>query len=167
MEINNYEGYFIYPDGRVFSNKQRECWLSPKKTTHGYLTYQLYKNNKRTFKLLHRLIAEHYIPNPNNYHIIDHKDRDKTNNNISNLRWASSSMNALNRTWTLKKNEYERFITYIKNRRSPKKWKVNYQRFKIQKYFKTKTEALCYKYIIQLRIKANHFKIQPPASHPL
>jgi len=153
MEINNYPGYFIYPDGRVLSKKQTECWLSPKRDKHGYLTYQLY-GVKRSFKRLHRLLAEHYIPNPNNLPIVDHIDGNVSNNNINNLRWASHSLNSINRRWFHKKPEHERFIRYVK---SLNRWRVHYQRFKIQKTFKTKTEALCYKYIIQLRIKAGHY----------
>jgi hypothetical protein len=45
---------------------------------------------------LHRLIATHYIPNPDNKPVIDHIDRNKTNNAIANLRWATISENAVN-----------------------------------------------------------------------
>lgn len=47
-------------------------------------------------KLVHRLVAEAFIPNPNNYTDVDHIDGDRTNNNVSNLRWCTRSMNMLN-----------------------------------------------------------------------
>lgn len=55
------------------------------------------KNGKNYVKNVHRLVAEYFIPNPNNYNEVDHIDRNKLNNHISNLRWATSSMNNLNK----------------------------------------------------------------------
>ena len=46
----------------------------------------------------HRILARHFIPNPNNLPQVDHIDRNKTNNSIENLRWVSASENRRNRT---------------------------------------------------------------------
>ena len=48
--------------------------------------------------LYHRILARHFIPNPNNLPCVDHIDRNKTNNSIENLRWVSISDNNRNRT---------------------------------------------------------------------
>ena len=64
---------------------------------HGYKIVVLCKDGKPISKTIHRLVAETFIPNPNNLPIIDHIDRDKTNNVVSNLRWVNHSENGLNR----------------------------------------------------------------------
>ena len=48
--------------------------------------------------LYHRILARHFIPNPDNLPQVDHIDRDKTNNSIENLRWVSAGENLRNRT---------------------------------------------------------------------
>lgn len=62
-----------------------------------YRTVQLTINDKPKSKMVHRLVAETFIPNPNNYNIVDHIDRNKHNNNIDNLRWVDSQTNAKNK----------------------------------------------------------------------
>lgn len=49
---------------------------------------------KKTIKI-HRLVASAFIPNPNNYKEVNHKDENKTNNNVNNLEWCSHSYNML------------------------------------------------------------------------
>ena len=52
--------------------------------------------NGRTYRL-HRILARHFLPNPDDLPEIDHIDRDKTNNTLDNLRWVSRSENVRNR----------------------------------------------------------------------
>ena len=68
--------------------------LKPKIDKYGYFRIGLTKNNKQKFYQVHRLVAETFIPNPNNYPIINHKDGDKQNNHISNLEWCTYSYNS-------------------------------------------------------------------------
>lgn len=59
----------------------------------GYLQVVLFKNGKRKNHLVHRLVAEAFISNPNNLPQVNHKDEDKTNNNVNNLEWCTSKYN--------------------------------------------------------------------------
>jgi hypothetical protein len=157
MEINNYPGYFIYPDGSIWAKEtqgRKEGFMNMKPNHEGYLRLGLTNQNGESKFRLHRLLAEHYIPNPNNFEEVDHIDGNPQNNSLDNLRWCDRNTNCMNRR--IFKNNTSGFKN-ISQRKESGSWKVHYQRFKIHKTFKTKVEALCYKYIIQLRIKAGHY----------
>ena len=62
----------------------------------GYYSLNLVFSNVYKIYRVHTLVAKAFIENPNNLPEIDHKDRDKLNNNINNLRWVSASANSLN-----------------------------------------------------------------------
>ena len=95
VPINGYEKYYtINEEGEVYS-KYRKRLLIPT-YTNGYLTTELCVDGLRKRFRIHRLIAIHFIPNPNNYTIIDHIDRNKLNNSIKNLRWTTYSINNRN-----------------------------------------------------------------------
>lgn len=56
-------------------------------------TICLCREGKPEYHLIHRLVAQAFIPNPNNYPIINHKDEDPTNNRADNLEWCTYSYN--------------------------------------------------------------------------
>ena len=63
------------------------------KLTKGYLGVRIYKNLKgKTFKI-HRLVAQAFIPNPNNLLQVNHIDGDKENNRVDNLEWCTCEEN--------------------------------------------------------------------------
>lgn len=104
MHPTKFDGYHILEDGRVFTewdNKGKRGnirELKPIARGYGYRAINIsIKENGRTIKriryYIHRLIAETLIENPQNYKEIDHIDRDKNNNSVSNLRWVSRSEN--------------------------------------------------------------------------
>jgi len=79
--------YIKYEEGKI---------LKPHINTHGYLYVGLYKNKKQKHFRIHRLIALHFIDNPNNYQCVDHINQNKTDNRIENLRWITKSGNMRN-----------------------------------------------------------------------
>ena len=75
MEIQGYPDYLVYDDGRVFSKKNR-IFLIPQIDRYGYHIVNLYIDGKKKCYKVHRLVAIHYIPNPENKPQVDHIDRD-------------------------------------------------------------------------------------------
>lgn len=92
LDVVGYEGlYEVSNYGRVRSVYTKRV-LSPG-LSQGYFYVALYKDKKRSNKQVHRLVAEAFIPNPNNFPIINHKDEVKTNNMVENLEWCSYAYN--------------------------------------------------------------------------
>lgn len=83
--------YIIREDGTVYSVRSKKV-LTPVKHNQGYLCVSLGANNKR---LLHRLIAETLIPNPDNKPCVNHIDGNKHNNATANLEWCTYTENHL------------------------------------------------------------------------
>jgi hypothetical protein len=97
MEIEGYENYLIYEDGRVFS-KKRNKFLKPYFTgSKKYHKVDLFASKKRKCFLIHRLVALQYIPNPENKPQVDHINRDSFDNRKENLRWYSNQENCINK----------------------------------------------------------------------
>jgi hypothetical protein len=87
------ERYYITNQGRVFSTITCS-FLKPNINNKGYKTFCLSNRKRYT---LHRLLGIHFIDNPFNYPVIDHIDRNKLNNELTNLRWTTISENNINR----------------------------------------------------------------------
>ena len=118
-DIKNFENYCITEDGRVWSKPRKKRFISKWGTPgilnlgghwrklHNVLGYDHINlidefDNIKRFQV-HRLVAEAYIPNPNNLPEVNHKDGNRANNNVSNLEWCTRSENALHSTRVLKK----------------------------------------------------------------
>lgn len=81
----------------------------------GYFSVILYDETHKKSVRIHRLVAEHYIPNPNNYPCVNHLDLNKQNNNVNNLEWCTYSHNTKD---AIKKgaNVMSGFNNYNKNK---------------------------------------------------
>ena len=84
--------YLITEEGDVYSRKFRKL-KKMKQRTERYKAINLWNNGKEKAHYVHRLVAETYIPNPDNLPEVNHKDEDKTNNNVANLEWSTHADN--------------------------------------------------------------------------
>lgn len=100
-----YEGYKVSNFGKILSlnynNTGKPDLMNPAEDTSGYLQVGLRKNGETNLCLVHRLVAQTFIPNPENLPEVNHKDEDKTNNFVflnedgsvdkekSNLEWKN------------------------------------------------------------------------------
>lgn len=119
VDIKDYEGlYQASPEGYVKSLARivyrirngkpvaqfvEEKILRGAVHQNGYTCVTLYKDRKGSVKLLHRIIAETFIPNPDKLPVVDHIDTDKTNNRVENLRWVTQKENNHNPLSRLKR----------------------------------------------------------------
>ena len=108
-DIEGFEGYQISNYGRVKSLKfGKEKILKGGKDTNGYLLVGLWKDGKLVRKLVHRLVAEAFLSNPQNLPEVNHKDEDKANNCVENLEWCGRKYNVNYGTGTERSSEKRR-----------------------------------------------------------
>jgi hypothetical protein len=142
MDVIGYENYLIYPDGKVTSKRFPKRYLKGRLNRHGYLQVNLYKDNKSNNKDIHRLVAEHYIPNHDNKPQVDHINRDKKDNRVENLRWVSNGENQQN---TGLRKDNKTGIKNIVTHQSGYRYVKRINNVIHKKYFKTLEDAIAYK----------------------
>ena len=86
--------YYITDDGKLYNEKTGR-WYEGRVSASGYLDYILRIDGKQKSFRAHRLVAEYFIPNPNNFPVVNHKDGNKLNNTVDNLEWVSQQENVL------------------------------------------------------------------------
>ncbi len=92
MIIQDFPNYSIFKDGTVINNVSGRQ-LKPSEDRDGYMRVCLYKNKRGFFFRLHRLVAIHFINNPQQLEYVNHKDENKSNNLADNLEWCTASYN--------------------------------------------------------------------------
>jgi hypothetical protein len=143
ISIHNHPLYAVSDTGRVI-HKKTQYELTPlignktrkkddiiqRRTVYRYVIL----NGKRYG--IHRLVALHFLSNPQNFPLVDHIDGDTTNNNVNNLRWVTRSQNNLN------VNKYRGNFTsqYKGVYKKGRKWVCQFRR-KNYGYFNTEREA--------------------------
>ena len=118
-----------------YKGRWLKAWIN-----RGYLRIGLTKDGKQNHFTVHRLIAIHFIPNPENKPCVDHKDGITTNNKISNLRWVTHRENQQNQVNT-------KGVRYKYDGKRKKRWEVSWSvdgKMK-RKSFLTEEEALTYR----------------------
>lgn len=113
--IPGYEGYYeACTDGRIRSVDRTQIgrWgpvfhpsylMTPNNVHNGYQQVKFSVEGVKSQQLVHRLVAQTFIPNPQNLPQINHKDGNPSNNRVENLEWCTVSENALHRCRTLGK----------------------------------------------------------------
>tara|TARA_R110000851_G_C12843586_1_gene542038 strand:+ start:34 stop:495 length:462 start_codon:yes stop_codon:yes gene_type:complete len=134
-KINGYENYELFRDGSIYSHLTNRI-LKQHPSTKGYLHIKLYNNNKKKIHYIHRLLAEYFIPNPDNLPVVDHINRIRDDNRIENLRWVSLEENTHN------SNHYKNKILKHKNiTKTPyNTFQISFVRYGLLYYKKCKTE---------------------------
>lgn len=95
LDVKGYEGlYKISTNGKVYSLKRKKIKRIDT-NRHGYERVNLFKNGRGKHFLVHRLVAQAFIPNPNNYSFVNHIDGNKLNNDVNNLEWCTWSQNMI------------------------------------------------------------------------
>lgn len=97
-DVKGYEGlYQVSNEGNVRSLNYNHTGtihiLSPSSHRRGYQCLNLYKDGKREMKLVHRLVGEAFIDNPENLPQINHKDENPKNNKVENLEYCTQAYN--------------------------------------------------------------------------
>ena len=105
VPIKDYEGlYEISSEGRVKSCKKKDFFLKQHDDSRGYLFVNLSKDGKAISTKVHRLVATHFLDNPDNLRDVNHIDENKYNNSCSNLVWVTHQDNINHGTRNLRAN---------------------------------------------------------------
>ena len=99
--------YYASDDGHIFNENMKElksaaCGYNYKNKDSHYCYITLNINGKKCNKYVHRLVAETFIPNPDNLPQVNHKDGNRCNNSVSNLEWCSNIQNQIHKFTDLK-----------------------------------------------------------------
>lgn len=121
-EVEGYNGeYIVSSEGNVISAKGKKA---TEVARNGYERVTLWKNGRGKHFSVHRLVASAFIPNPNNYSMVNHKDGNKLNNHVINLEWCDASQNMKH---AYKNNLIDphttKVIQYTKDFEKVKEWK--------------------------------------------
>ena len=90
--IPNYPNYSATQSGKIFSHKTKK-YIRGQINNEGYIRLGLYGDNGEKKFLIHRLIAQTFIPNPENKPQVNHIDNNKSNNCVNNIEWISNQEN--------------------------------------------------------------------------
>ena len=113
-DIKNYEGLYEISDEGEVRNYVTKKLLTGDINNFGYYRVKLYKNNKQKTFFRHRLVAQAFIPNPNNFSEVNHIDGNKSHNYKENLEWSSRTHNE-REAHRLKIKQYKPFEVEFKN----------------------------------------------------
>lgn len=105
-----FDGYMVSNLGRVQHNGKI---LKARMSNTGYYYYSFWNHNEEKRDFVHRLIAKAFIPNPNNWNEVNHKNGIKTDNRIENLEWCTHKYNMRHSRLVLKNKKKSKHIKCI------------------------------------------------------
>jgi hypothetical protein len=136
-----YFGYRVFDNGTIIGKRLGK----PMKTIvnrYGYLMVMLMINGKRTNKRVHRLLAEAFLPNYYGLPTVDHKDINKLNNSLYNLKWESYRGQTINRGMMCNNTSGTKGVRFDKRSNT---WEASIYKLcgkRTRKSFKTKEDAI-------------------------
>jgi len=137
--IPEFPEYSVSSQGRLKNTKKDNIRI-PDINSKGYDRLRLVRNGKIIRKFVHRLVAEVFIPNPDNKPMVDHIDGNSKNNCLSNLRWATRSENMLN--GKVRKDKRHTTLRNVIKNGNWFRWKICIQgHIHTSQNFKTEEEA--------------------------
>lgn len=92
IKIPGYSNYFINSNGEIYSKLSNKM-MKTQTNRYGYLQVMLYNNHKGKLLTIHRLVAQTFIPNPENLPQVNHKNGVKTDNRVENLEFCTAAYN--------------------------------------------------------------------------
>jgi len=139
--IQNYPTYAITNTGLIIDLRTGRSHTGH--FSNGYRAHTLKNQTGNKTMLIHRLVAMHFLENPNNYNEIDHINRVKDDNRVENLRWANDFIQAQNKNCATNNILKQQYICKEQN-----SYRVQITRNKInilRKRFQTLEEAIKYR----------------------
>lgn len=120
-ELKDFEEFYeISNMGRIYSKRKKKI-MTVLDHNCGYVQINLIGKGFKTHKYIHRLVAEHFVPNEENKPMVNHKDGDKRNNQYTNLEWCTARENQQHSRKVLKRETYKIPVTYGKEHHNSKK----------------------------------------------
>lgn len=92
VKIKQYKDFLVDDNLNIY-NAHTGHIIKPFKGSDGYIAVKLNMKNCKTCERVHVIYAHCFIPNPNNYKYVNHKDTNKLNNSLNNLEWCTNSYN--------------------------------------------------------------------------
>lgn len=154
--IDGFENYFITETGSLY--RRLKTRTQPKKIggyihKDGYRQCYLSQDGKQMADKIHRLVAEVFIPNPNNLEAVDHIDENKLNNHRTNLRWVSHQDNA---KYYNEKDGRKKFLDLMKKKKNELNKKMDEYEYQLNKY--KKEEEKIRNEILKLTMKKSNIE---------
>jgi len=151
VPINGFPRFRIWPDGRVWDVK-RSKFASVSVQTDGYPRVTISRGSRKTYEcatvVIHRLLALHFIPNPDDLPCVDHRDTVRTNNALHNLRWVTVRGNNQNQSLSKRNTSGVKGVTESTlpcNHKKPWCAGIVINKKLKRKYFATKAEACAWR----------------------